>query len=255
MTVSISRASFGGCAACLRRFWRPAACCHQCVAVIRCFWLITAWFCDFQLQACVLFVRQSMKLVGAAFGSRFISRLAFISCFFWLASTGNVRETPRVATRLERGRSWFLPAPGAQTRDQCIEGFSFWAGHVRGGDSLEGRVRKPGLCEDRSARICCAAALCRAKRWHTGSLDAAQGAEGSRYSCHCARAWLADKRSQGRIDEKAFRLHFCTGFWHHWCGLAVKFVSPSSSSRPRLAALNPKSTWKGAQGPSHYIIL
>ena len=37
MTVSISRASFGGCAACLRRFWRPAACCHQCVAAIRCF--------------------------------------------------------------------------------------------------------------------------------------------------------------------------------------------------------------------------
>ena len=37
MTVSISRASFRGCAACLRRFWRPAACCHQCVAVIRCF--------------------------------------------------------------------------------------------------------------------------------------------------------------------------------------------------------------------------
>ena len=123
------------------------------------------------------------------------------------------------------------------------------------GIRLKEEVRKPGLCEDRSARICCAAALCRAKRWHTGSLDAAQGAEGSRYSCHCARAWLADKRSQGRIDEKAFRLHFCTGFWHHWCGLAVKFVSPSSSSRPRLAALNPKSTWKGAQGPSHYIIL
>ena len=37
MDVSISRASFGGCAACLRRVWRPAACSHQCAAVIRCF--------------------------------------------------------------------------------------------------------------------------------------------------------------------------------------------------------------------------
>ena len=44
-----------------------------------------------------------MKLVSAASGSRFVSRLAFISCFFWFASTGNVREAPRVATRLERG--------------------------------------------------------------------------------------------------------------------------------------------------------
>ena len=90
----------------------------------------TAWFCEFELQACVLFVRQSMKLVGAAFVSRFVSRFACIRCYFGFASTGNVREAPRVATRLDRGRSWSLPAPGAQTRHQCIEGFSFWARDV-----------------------------------------------------------------------------------------------------------------------------
>ena len=111
-----------------------------------------------------------MKLVGAAFGSRFVSRLASISCYSGFASTGYVREAPRVATRLDRGRSWSLPAPVAQTWDQCIEGFSFWAGDVRGGESLEGRVRKPGLCKDRSARICYTVALCRAKRWHKGTI-------------------------------------------------------------------------------------
>ena len=191
----------------------------------------TAWFCEFQLQACVPFVRQSMKLVGAAFGSRFVSRLASISCYSGFASTGYVREAPRVATRLDRGRSWPLPAPGAQTWDQCIEGFSFWAGDVRGGKSLEGRVRKPGLCKDRSARICYTVALCRAKRWHKGTLDAAQGAEGWISSCHCTRDWLAVKRSQGRSDEKAFRRHICTGIWHHWCGIAVQFVSPPGIAR------------------------
>ena len=98
----------------------------------------TAWFCEFQLQACVPFVRQSMKLVGAAFGSRFVSRLASISCYSGFASTGYVREAPRVATRLDRGRSWSLPAPGAQTWDQCIEGFSFWAGDVSVWQSFHG---------------------------------------------------------------------------------------------------------------------
>ena len=98
----------------------------------------TAWFCEFQLQACVPFVRQSMKLVGAAFGSRFVSRLASISCYSGFASTGYVREAPRVATRLDRGRSWSLPAPGAQTWDQCIEGFSFWAGDVSVWQSFDG---------------------------------------------------------------------------------------------------------------------
>ena len=44
-----------------------------------------------------------MKLVGAAFGSRFVSRFACIRCYFGFASTGNVREAPRVATRLDRG--------------------------------------------------------------------------------------------------------------------------------------------------------
>ena len=62
-------------------------------------------FCEFQLQACVPFVRQSMKQVGAAFGPRFVSCLASISCYSGFASTGNVREAPRVATRLDRGRS------------------------------------------------------------------------------------------------------------------------------------------------------
>ena len=39
-----------------------------------------------------------MKLVGAAFGSRFVSRLACIRCYSGFASTGNVREAPRVLT-------------------------------------------------------------------------------------------------------------------------------------------------------------
>ena len=95
-------------------------------------------FCELQLQACVPFVRQSMKLVGAAFGSRFLSCLASRSCYSGFASTGYIREDPRVATRLDRGRSWLLPAPGAQTWDQCIEGFSFWAGDVSVWQSFDG---------------------------------------------------------------------------------------------------------------------
>ena len=52
-----------------------------------------------------------------------------------------------------------------------------------------------------------------------------------RSSCHCTRDWLAVKRSQGRSDEKAFRRHICTGIWHHWCGIAVQFVSPPGIAR------------------------
>ena len=44
-----------------------------------------------------------MKLVGAAIGSRFVSRLASRSCHSGLAATGYVREGPRVATRLDEG--------------------------------------------------------------------------------------------------------------------------------------------------------
>ena len=81
----------------------------------------TAWFCEVQLQACCPFVRGSMKLVGAAFGSRFLSRLASISCYSGCAATGYVREGPR----------W-------QTWDQCIEGFSLWAGDVSVWQSFDG---------------------------------------------------------------------------------------------------------------------
>ena len=63
------------------------------------------WSWNFQLQACVLFLRQSMKLVSAAFGSRFGSRLGFISCFSWFVSTGHVRlkRTKRNNKALKEG--------------------------------------------------------------------------------------------------------------------------------------------------------
>ena len=130
-----------------------------------------------------------MKLVSAAFGSRFVSRLAFISCFFWFVSTGNVREAPRVATRLERGGSWSLPAPGAQTRDRCIEGFiaselGMSVEGIRWKEEFASRVCAKIEVQESVARLRCVVQSGGTKVLWTQL----KAFEGWRYSCHCARA-------------------------------------------------------------------
>ena len=67
MTVSISRASFGGRGARLWRFWRPAACCR--VAVIRCFCLICcSETVSFDVWSCHVELESDCRLVGRWFG-------------------------------------------------------------------------------------------------------------------------------------------------------------------------------------------